>query len=189
MDLLRWWFTAHYDAVATSHDRDIFELRGQGVRVLSENQMLTTEGRRVATGQSDALNGEFAHRFTQEFESLARMYPIYAELQNVFDLALAASLIKTHRLTDRAGWHMTHFGADGAYAVDRAAPPAKVESVINHRVVRRTQIVAAVSGGVRVDVERLAAEESLREDRTSLLKSERSKRLPEEIDRRQWWWD
>ena len=76
------------------HDRDAFEIRGPGVQVLSENEMLTQLGQRVHTGQSDPTNQEFACRFTQHFAELAEKYPVYADLQNVFDLALVAALIR-----------------------------------------------------------------------------------------------
>ena len=42
--------------------------------------------------QSEPLNAEFAHRFTTHFAALAKKYPVYADLQNIFDLALVASL-------------------------------------------------------------------------------------------------
>ncbi|MDP6448173.1 MAG: DUF1598 domain-containing protein, partial [Pirellulaceae bacterium] len=44
MSVLRWWFTPNYSALRTTPDRNAFELRGQGVKVLSENEMLTERG-------------------------------------------------------------------------------------------------------------------------------------------------
>src|SRR5262249_27628702 len=44
LGVLRWWFTLKYDAVAANPLRNAFELRGQGVQVLSENEMLTATG-------------------------------------------------------------------------------------------------------------------------------------------------
>src|SRR5262249_53195993 len=82
MDVLRWWFTLNYDAVTTTPQHDAYELHGQGVQVLSENEMLAANGQQIHTGNSDALNQEFAHSFTKHFAQLAIKYPIYAELQN-----------------------------------------------------------------------------------------------------------
>src|SRR5207253_8710139 len=50
MNVLRWWFTLNYDALSATESRDAFELRGPGVKVLSENELLTERGERVHTG-------------------------------------------------------------------------------------------------------------------------------------------
>ena len=71
MTVLRWWFTLNYDAVQCSPDRLAFTLRGQGVKVESENEFLTAQGKQVHTGTSDELNRQFAHSFTKHSRSFA----------------------------------------------------------------------------------------------------------------------
>ena len=105
MDVLRWWFTLNYDAVRTTEAGDAFELRGSGVKVLSENEMLTERGERVHTSKSSLLNSQFAQSFTKQFESLATKYPIYAELRNVFDLALVAAIVRSQDLHGQLDSH------------------------------------------------------------------------------------
>ena len=72
MTVLRWWFTLNYDAVHCSRDRLAFALRGQGVKVESENEQLTAQGKQVHTGASEELNRRFARSFTEHFEELCR---------------------------------------------------------------------------------------------------------------------
>ena len=115
--MLRWWFTLKYDALAATDDHNAFEIRGPGVQVLSENEMLTKLGQQIHTGASTATNEEFAHRFTKHFAALAEKYPVYADLQNIFDLALVSALIQSEQLGDRVGWHMTCFGDADQYKV------------------------------------------------------------------------
>jgi hypothetical protein len=146
MGVLRWWFELSYDAVAAAKDRSAFALRGQGVKVLSENEHLTAEGQRVHTGESDDLNREFARNFTEHFEELAVKYPVYAELRNVFDLALVAALVREEGLAARCGWHMTCFGDADAYRVELRPAPQKVESVVGCRVINEIHVVAGVYG-------------------------------------------
>jgi hypothetical protein len=189
MDVLRWWFTVNYDAVLTSPDRDVFEIRGQGVKVLGENEMLTAAGKQIHTGKADELNAEFAHRFTKHFAALAAKYPIYAELQNVFDLALVASLVRSEGLADRVGWHMLTFGSPGRYAVAHLPVPKTVDTVMNHRVFNGgKQIVAAVSGGVTADLHAVVDRGAIEIDDKSVLSVERSRSRPAVPDR-VWWWD
>lgn len=189
LDVLRWWFTINYDAIGTNAGRDVFELRGQGVKVLSENELLTATGQQVHTGKSNLLNEQFAHNFTKHFDDLARKYPVYADLQNIFDLALTASLLKSEGLADRAGWHMMTLRDKNQYAVARVAAPRQVDTVINHRVVNRVNILAAISGGVSVNCQSLVSPESIVADRKGQLASEHQRSAPTSLSRTAWWWD
>jgi hypothetical protein len=189
MNVLRWWFALNYEALAATEGRDAFELKGPGVRVLSENELLTERGERVHTGESDHLTKAFADSFTKQFDKLATKYPIYAELRNVFDLALVSTLIASHDLPGQVDWHMTHFGPQGEYAPLLAAAPTEVESVMNHRIIGGKHVVAVVSGGVRVDAAPLAAREAVQTDTYGLVAGEHRTSAPQKLVRRAWWWD
>ena len=189
MSVLRWWFTLNYESLRGTPERDAFELRGPGVRVLSENELLTERGERVHTGKSDELNARFAASFTKHFETLAAKYPIYAHLRNVFDLALVSAVIRSHDLPGQGGWHVTHFGPAGAYEVPLGIAPAKVDSVINHRVIGGKHVVAGVSGGVRVDPSSLAARQAVQTDDYGLVATDRRASVPKSLPKNAWWWD
>ena len=130
--------------------------------MLSENEMLAEQGQRVHTGQSELLNQQFAESFTAHFAELAEKYPVYGELRNIFDLAMAVALIQQRR-----DWRSEWIG--GRVVVGRrevrlpqVPVPRQVETVINHRVINRRHIVAGVSGGVMV-----APEDALKASRRS----------------------
>ena len=80
-------------------------------------------GRRVHTGQSDLLNQQFADNFTAHFADLAARYPVYAELQNIFDLALVSALIKSEGLAEQVGWHMAWLKDPRQYRVSLGHAP------------------------------------------------------------------
>ena len=164
LDVLRWWFTLNYDAIGATSEGDAFEIKGQGVKVLSENELLTALGQRVHTGESENLNRDFAHNFTQHFPELAAKYPIYAELQNVFDLALVGGLIRTEHLAERVNWHMLCLADPRQFQVEMAEAPRTVESVINHRIVGGVHILVGVSGGVDCDPTKLVQPRSIQLD-------------------------
>ncbi len=189
MDLLRWWFTMNYSAVIAVPDGLAFELRGQGVQVQSENEVLAADGQRQHTGQSGDLNQGFANSFTQHFGELAEKYPIYAELQNVFDLALISALLETQHVPDQVGWHLTCFNNPRQFVIPLAPAPQTVESVVNHRVIKGRQIVAAVSGGVRLDPFAALKNSPPKSDSTGKLGSERDRVRPKAGERDRWWWD
>jgi len=189
MGVLRWWFTLNYEAVLSAQDRRAFALRGQGVKVLSENERLTAEGQRVHTGESEALNRQFAQNFTTRFDALCEKYPIYAELRNLFDLALVGALVRQQGLAQQVGWHLTCFGSGGNYPVQLGKAPKVVDSVVGHRVVNRTTIVAGVSGGVRVDPTELVSARAVQVDRSDTLRKQRGTAAPKPLAPEAWWWD
>ena len=189
MNVLRWWFTLNYDALSATAGRDAFELRGPGVKVLSENELLTERGERVHTGESDVLTRKFAESFTKHFDKLSTKYPIYAELRNVFDMALVSAVVHSNDLPGQVGWHMTHFGPGGEFQPQLGQAPTEVESVMNHRVIGGRHVIAAVSGGVRVDARDLAAKEAIKTDTYGQMAGDRRASTPKELPRRAWWWD
>ncbi|HEX5472641.1 MAG TPA: DUF1598 domain-containing protein [Lacipirellulaceae bacterium] len=187
MSVLRWWFALKYDAIAHSETRDAFELVGQGVRVLSENELLAEQGQRVHTGASDPLNRQFAQSFTSHFDALAKKYPVYGELRNIFDLAMAVALIQTEDLPERVHWKPTLLASGDKLRLPHRRPPREVETVINHRVINQRFVIAGVSGGVMVapgDVLR-ATKAMDSTDKTI----QRAAPGPKELAAGAWWWD
>lgn len=196
LDVLRWWFTLDQGAVAASADRRAFEFVGRLVRLQSENEMLSDRGERIHTGRSEPLNAAFTTRFTEHYQQLAARYPIYADLENAFNLALVASLIEREGLADDCDWHMTGFGDDAWYAPARTRTPATVESVAHHRVIvdraaRRKHTIGAVSGGVWVDttkwLERKPADAKATVELAKLRSQHAAAPAIGKHDR--WWWD
>ncbi|MCR4415076.1 MAG: DUF1598 domain-containing protein [Thermoguttaceae bacterium] len=195
MGVLRWWFTLNYDALVASKDRRAFALRGQGVKVMSENERLTAEGKRIHTGQSEQLNQAFARSFTEHFEAMAAKYPIYAELRNLFDLALVAALVREEGLAEKVGWHLTCFGDAQAFPVELANAPKQVETVVNHRLIHdrragRVHVIAGVSGGVEVQPAALVAPQAIHLESDNRLAGRHAYVAPKpEMRPDAWWWD
>lgn len=189
MSVLRWWFTMNYQALRATPTRDAFELRGPGVQVLSENEMLTLRGDRIHTGTADELNEQFAHSFTKHFDQLAAKYPIYADLRNVFDLALVAGLIVAEDLPQRIDWPALHFSQDGRYQVPRIPAPVEVETVINHRVIGQKHIVAGVSGGVSAAAGKYLQKPAMTIDDYGDLQAGHTTSQPGDLPEDAWWWD
>ncbi len=189
MSLLRWWFTLNYDAIETTMQRNAFHLKGPGVKVLSENELLTQQGQRLQTGKSDLPTQQFAHSFTEHFKDLAIKYPVYAELQNIFDLALITALVRHETLGDRVEWSATHFRDEGKYRLRRSQAPTEVQSVINHRVIGGKRIIAGVSGGVTVNVRPLVQTSAIKHADYGLMKAARKDSTPGRLTSDGWWWD
>lgn len=189
MGVLRWWFTLGDGAIRGSADRSAFELKGSSVKVLSENELLTKTGERVHTGKSDELNAKFADSFTRNFDLLAAKYPIYAELRNVFDLAVVAAIMKHERLLDRAGWQALHFLDADKYEIELGVAPEKVMSVANYRMINDRTLVVGVSGGVEVTAAAKIASDRYTTSQDGYLEAGRSHAENKKVSPDLWWWD
>lgn len=188
MNVLRWWFALNYRGLRSTPDGMVFEILGEGVKVLSENEMLSERGERIHTGAADELTQRFAHSFTANFAKLCQKYSVYGELRNLFDLALVVALVQQEGLAERAGWSPDLFVNAERLPVQRLHPPKQVESVVNYRVLNRRHFVAGVSGGVWCDVREVLSEKpEIETKRGGDLGYTRGTTPPE--DSRAWWWD
>jgi hypothetical protein len=193
LDVLRWWFTLGDIAVRTDPTRTVFQLEGPAVKLLSENELLTHQGRRIATGAADEWNREFAASFTRHLEELSVKHPVFAELRNILELAVVAAIVSEEDLPARVGWSRTYFGDATAggllkYAVAGVRAPQAVESVVNCRVIDGRRFIAGVSGGVRVDA-RALVRDNIGETEDSRWASIRDASAPPREDELRWWWD
>ncbi len=188
IDALRWWLTMKYDSVLHSPERDVFEIQGPSVQCLSENQFLTAQGERVPTGQADATNRAFAENFTKHYAELAQRDLTFADLQNVFDLALVSALLKNEGVANRIGWDLGSFAANGIFQPAVYAAPQEVESVANHRVYRGRDIVVQVAGGVRGDVMSVVKDQKVMKSSDSLTPMS-ARGQATDLPAGRWWWD
>lgn len=191
MTILRWWFTLNYKNVRTTADRHAFQWDGPGAKVLSENEMLTQRGERIHTGKSDIHSIKFARSFTKRFELLAEKYPVYAELRNIFDLALICGIIRAEDLPARVGWRMTHFASQDVYDVPLRDTPQEIDSVINTVNVNQRRFLVGVSGGVSVDANTLLTVDSVHVDQDHALEAAVNRAMSDQLHLppRAWWWD
>jgi hypothetical protein len=188
VDALRWWMTMKYDAIAHSPNREAFEIKGSSVLCQSENEFVTAQGQRVPTRKAEQTNSLFAANFTQNYEELAKVDPVFADLQNIFDLSLVAALIRNERLDARTDWDGGAFAHGSGYETRRHPAPKTVMSIVNHKVYNRRNIVVQVAGGVKGDVLNLVRNEELRENSEQLTQLEQTAAAPS-LPAGRWWWD
>jgi hypothetical protein len=99
----RWWLACNYEPVAKSDDDLAWELRGQGTKCLTENDVFTAEGQAQQTGKASPTAKKWAEMMTDRYDELSGKEPIFGELRNVMDLCIVAALIDQHGLVEKAG--------------------------------------------------------------------------------------
>ena len=187
MDVLRWWFTLRPDGLFQSEDGLAFEFASQVVRLQSENETISREGNRARTGGSSELNQQFAQQFTNQFEQLRREYPLYAELENLFRMAMIAGVLESPEVKSKVEWEAGWFKE--VLRPAKGASPEEVASIVNHRVINRRHVVVGVSGGVTVNVAQYLRKLRNVKDEANIRSAGQvaDRRFP--VTSGQWWWD
>lgn len=188
MDALRWWLTVGYDSIRVSPDQQSFALTGRSVQCLSENQLVKADGLRESTGQADRANAEFAKLFTENLPKLAEQDLVFADLQNIFDLALVSAMVHSNGLAARTGWTPSTFAPEGEFAADSVEVPRELMTAAQSRVYSGGDVVIQVAGGVRGDLLSIARDAKNFVADAELVK-DAAKAHPAGQSGNRWWWD
>ncbi len=188
LEALRWWLTMKYAAIMHSPDRSFFEIQGSSVLVQSENQFVNSQGQHVPTGVSEPVNRLFAQKFTEKYDEFAQRDLVFADMRNIFDMALVAALCREEDLHQKAAWDLGVFAPEGAYQPAVVNAPTVVDSVMNHRVYAGKDIVVQVAGGVQADVVAIARDKNLAKEDAGLSKLGQRGKNPA-LPAGRWWWD
>ena len=119
----RFWFETSFEPLRVSPAGDAFEFRGPRLKVQAGAFDFDPRGAtKTAT--------EFAKRFNDRVAALAVAEPLVAELQNIADLSLLATLIRHDRLDRRAGWDASWLLDNRAYPLPRRPAPVTADTLV-----------------------------------------------------------
>ena len=185
----RWWFVPLYDAIHRSEDGLAFQFAGQRVQLLSQEEMSDAQGNRAASATTRLSTQAFAKQFTDKYPELAEKSPVFAELQNLVDLAVFAALVQKERLAEKVGWKMTTLLDDQRFGHPTFNVPKKVASLVNYKRAG-SNIVGLVGGGVTIRPQQVlnkAASSSSGGQRLDSIRTEAAS--AKRSDSHPWWWD
>jgi hypothetical protein len=186
--LQRWFFEADYSKVSTNEEGTALHLQGQGVKLTGEKEFVSKSGDRSRSGSAgDPASKGFTQEFTQKFEKLGEVIPVFGELRNLFDIAIAAAFIQDRDLCGKAGWDLGVFGDETRFSVLGNPTITQVESAVN-AVWKDGQLVTPIGGGVHIAARKLVSRDRVDVDRTIDGKSQ-SMAAPSDLTAGQWWWD
>jgi hypothetical protein len=185
--LQRWYFVPDYQCVRESSDGLAMELVGDGVKLIGEDEFVTQSGQRKAASRGDKASQAFVAGFTKKYPELAERSPIYAELRNLVDMAVAAAYIQQQDYYAKAGWEMRFFGSEKAYPVEIYDVPKMVETAVN-AVWRGTTLMTPIAGGVSISAAEALESENLLPDKKGAVSKLHAEIKPD-LAKGQWWWD
>jgi hypothetical protein len=186
--LQRWYFVPDYQSVRVAADDLGMELVGNGVKLVSEDQIVSADGSRHVTGKADKASHDFVSGFTRKYAEIAQKVPVYAQLRNCIDLAVAAAFIQEHHYYDKAGWQMETFADEKAVPVETLNVPTQVESVVTS-VWKGGTLMTPVGGGVTIHPLKALDSPNLLADEDGKVEEVRESLDLKGLAAGQWWWD
>ncbi|MCA9104266.1 MAG: DUF1598 domain-containing protein [Pirellulaceae bacterium] len=187
--LARWYFTPNYDCVRVSEDRNAMELVGSRVRLIGEDERVTNDGVRVAEGRRhNRASIAFTEGFTKQYDALATNSPVFAQLRNCMDLAIAAAYIQQQDFYGQSGWNMDLLQDESIVNVERLVEPQQVETAVN-AVLKGNQLVTPIGGGVQIEAHRAIDPARVQVDQQGELSRAQGSVDPAAVDVNRWWWD
>jgi hypothetical protein len=174
----RWWLAPKYEPLRRDAEGLAWELRGQGVQCMTEQEFLDDVGQKQKAARPDASAQKWADNFTKKFDELAHEDSIFGELRNVMDLAVVGALFVKEGLLEKSGLESPRLIRDEPLAEFLA--PRTVPSQASFIRGGRGWIVT-VSGGVQIFPWQVA-------DKTEVVSDLATARADHPADNRAWYW-
>jgi hypothetical protein len=143
----RFWLAPKYEPLRRDNDGLAWEIRGQAVRCLTEQQFLDRSGQKQQSTKPDPTAQKWVDTFTEKFEELAREDSSFGQLRNVMDLAVVGALLAKERLNEKSGFQAPNLM--GEQPLDEFPAPRSVPSQASFVKAGRNWVVS-VSGGVQI---------------------------------------
>jgi hypothetical protein len=186
--LQRWYFVPDYQRIKVAADGNAAEFVGLGVKLVGEDEVVSEHGGRTASGgQQNRASQQFTRSFTENYEELAQVAPVYAQLRNCIDMLVAAAFIGKYDLYDKAGVELGALGDESAYPVETLNAPKQVATAVNSMWKGR-RLMTPVGGGVEIRAGMAVEDTNVLSDDGSVAKAHDAIDITS-LPANQWWWD
>ena len=180
--LPRWWLTTDYEPLLTDGEGLAWQLRGAGVKAMTEDDFVDAQGNRRQTGKANPQAQRWADAMTAKYDELSVKEPIFGELRNCMDLAVVSALIVKERLAAKAGLNLGVLMDVDSLPTDEYLTPKRIPTQANFIETRSNYIISA-SGGVAIDSWGALAEQETSDALTPV------RREVAEAREQAWWWN
>lgn len=180
----RFWMECNYEPVATTGDNLVWQIRGQGVRTLTEDSFYNEKGEAIdKAGKVNKFAKQWAGTMTERYDELSKAEPAFRDLRNVMDLAVVSAIMARENLLDKVGLEIpTITGKDSFVSIPTLNVPKTVPTQCSFVHLSRSWLITA-SGGVQVDSWGVAA----KIEQDDAIAKSRQVALNKTADR--WWWN
>ena len=184
----RWYFHADYSSVATNQAGTALHLQGRGVKLSGEKESVQKDGNRTRSGNTgDQASNGFTKEFTEKFDQLAEVTPVFFEMRNLFDISIASAFIQDRNLYEKSDWNLGVFADESKFRVNSAAGISQVETAVN-AVWKNSKLVTPIGGGVHIAARKLVDPSATKVD-NEIDAVQQKGSAPADLSADQWWWD
>ncbi|QDU29666.1 hypothetical protein ETAA8_47810 [Anatilimnocola aggregata] len=146
----RWWMACNYEPLGRSEDGLAWELRGTGVKVMTEDEFVDNAAGTVkGTGKVNPVAQKWSDQFTAKYEDLAVKEPVFGELRNIMDMCVVAALITKENLPAKAKCELPELSS-AKMGIESFPAPKKVATQ-SSALKRGNNWIITASGGVAIN--------------------------------------
>lgn len=186
--LQRWWFVPNYRCARVGAEGLSLELVGRGVQLKNEQELVGLDGSRQSTGVASRASEAFVAGFTQQYEELSRKHPVYAQLRNLIDIAVAAAFIQQQDHYGKTGWTAETLGDEQKLPVRTYPVPLEVETAVAASW-KGNRLMTPVGGGVVIHPLEALRPSNRVPDMLGQPSLVRQRVSVDHLEPGQWWWD
>jgi hypothetical protein len=147
----RWWMACNYEPIAKSEDGLAWELRGPGVKVLTEDEVIGADGGIAATGKANPVAQKWSNLMTDHYDELSAKEPVFGELRNLMDFSVIAALIAKEGLLEKAHVSIPTLQGANSKLQPVSWPAPKTVATQCSFIKRDREYIITASGGVDIN--------------------------------------
>ena len=185
--LQRWFFVPDYERLMISEDGLAAQIVGDGVKLIGEDEMVSSDGTRKQVGATNRASQAFVTSFTKSYSKLAEVSPVYAQLRNCIDLAVTAALIRQNDFYGQTGWKAEVLNDEEQLPIKTFNAPKHVATAVNS-IWKGSTLMTPIGGGVQINPSKSLEPVNVKSDESGALRSIRDTAV-EAADADAWWWD
>lgn len=171
--LNRFWFFPGENKFL--EDKGIVYIEKSDVKLLTEEEFLTENKEIAGSNKQNPIAGEFADSFSTKYSEIARIRPVYSELEDLFRFMGLVNVIKYRGAVSEAGINLDYFLYD--YPVKKIESNSTLPGISNVKEFQHKEEFAGGSsiaslwfmscGGVSIDIS--VRETSISKDKNGVL--------------------
>lgn len=179
--LPRWWLAAKYEPLARDAEGLAWEIRGQGVQCLAEEDFVNASGDVTRGGGRKGTDANrWAAKLTERFDDLASHDSAFGHVRNAFDLSVVSALLTMQDLWSVAKLETPQLNS--GFQLEEYNTPRYVATQATF-LKRGGKWVVTASGGVQVFPWQIA-DNNVEEPSLDALRAETAANLTADS----WWW-
>ena len=180
----RWWLACNYEPLSCSEDKLAWEIRGQGVKAMTEDEFVQADGTVKGTGKVSDTAQKWAESMTNNYEELSSHLPVFTKLRNVMDMCVVAALIESYNFRSFANCQLDLlYAPQSDLTLTKWPTPRMIPPECSFLKTRKGWTVTA-SGGVLLESWQAASKVEVSKKVAEVYTSAKAEKPSE-----QWWWN